>query len=135
MKEVQVKEEPVKEEPVKEEQARTYEELEQLKEINKVVEVRSAKALTSILKKTDSSNDHIKIDTEPMVHFTPYDTVFDHNTNEISEIRYMPKFHEEETPSKLVIDDKESSIEAFEFVPEAPVDMPLSSSNDFEELS
>ena len=129
------KAEAEREEPVKEEPSSKHDELEQVKEINKVVEVRSAKTLTSILKKTDSSTDHIKIDTEPMVHFTPYDTVFDHNASEISEIRYTPEFREEDTPSKLVIDDKESSIETFEIVPEAPVDMPLSSSNDFEELS
>jgi hypothetical protein len=38
------------------------------------------------------------IDTEPSVHFTPYDTVFDENQNEISEIRYTPKVSVEDKP-------------------------------------
>jgi hypothetical protein len=38
------------------------------------------------------------IDTEPSVHFTPYDTVFDENKTEISEIRYAPKVSVEDKP-------------------------------------
>jgi len=38
------------------------------------------------------------IDTEPSVHFTPYDTVFDENQHEISEIRYAPKVSVEDKP-------------------------------------
>lgn len=38
------------------------------------------------------------IDTEPSVHFTPYDTVFDENQSEISEIRYAPKVSVEDKP-------------------------------------
>ena len=38
------------------------------------------------------------IDTEPSVHFTPYDTVFDENQHEISEIRYTPKVSVEDKP-------------------------------------
>jgi hypothetical protein len=38
------------------------------------------------------------IDTAPTVHFTPYDTVFDENTSNISEIRYSPKVSVEDKP-------------------------------------
>lgn len=38
------------------------------------------------------------IDTEPSVHFTPYDTVFDENTPGISEIRYSEKVSVEDKP-------------------------------------
>lgn len=38
------------------------------------------------------------IDTEPSVHFTPYDTVYDENKSEISEIRYAPKVSVEDKP-------------------------------------
>jgi hypothetical protein len=34
---------------------------------------------------------NVMIDTEPSVHFTPYDTVFDETTQGISHIRYSPK--------------------------------------------
>jgi hypothetical protein len=38
------------------------------------------------------------IDTEPAVHFTPYDTVFDETTPGISEIRYTEKVSVEDKP-------------------------------------
>lgn len=38
------------------------------------------------------------IDTEPSVHFTPYDTVYDETTPNISEIRYAPKQSIEDMP-------------------------------------
>ncbi len=41
------------------------------------------------------------IDTEPSVHFTPYDTVFDENNANISEIRYTPKLSVEEKPPSM----------------------------------
>ncbi len=38
------------------------------------------------------------IDTEPTVHFTPYDTVYDETTQGISEIRYVEKVSVEDKP-------------------------------------
>ena len=38
------------------------------------------------------------IDTEPAVHFTPYDTVYDETTQGISEIRYVEKVSVEDKP-------------------------------------
>jgi hypothetical protein len=40
----------------------------------------------------------MKIDTEPSVHFTPYDTVYDETKESISEIRYSPKISVEDKP-------------------------------------
>jgi len=40
----------------------------------------------------------MKIETEPSVHFTPYDTVFDETQDSISEIRYTPKISVEDKP-------------------------------------
>jgi hypothetical protein len=40
----------------------------------------------------------LMIDTEPSVHFTPYDTVYDETTQGISEIRYAPKISVEDKP-------------------------------------
>jgi hypothetical protein len=42
--------------------------------------------------------EQVIIDTEPSVHFTPYDTVYDETTPNISEIRYTPKISIEEMP-------------------------------------
>jgi len=50
------------------------------------------------------------IDTEPAVHFTPYDTVFDENTPGVSEIRYAEKVSVEDKPPSnwgLFEDDEE----------------------------
>jgi hypothetical protein len=103
----------------------------------------------------------LMIETEPAVHFTPYDTVFDENTSNISEIRYTPKISVEDKPPsswgleddvpKLVIGGATSSTlqsddiidldaPAVSFAPEIPsssvdIDAPLSSTTDFEELS
>lgn len=103
------------------------------------------------------------IDTEPSVHFTPYDTVFDENKTEISEIRYTPKISVEDKPPsnwgmsfdddeddipKLSISNNASSLGLDDIVDlDAPsggsgsapiqpddIDEPLSISGDFEEL-
>lgn len=53
------------------------------------------------------------IDTEPSVHFTPYDTVFDENKTEISEIRYTPKISVEDKPPSnwgMSFDDDEDDV-------------------------
>ena len=53
------------------------------------------------------------IDTEPSVHFTPYDTVFDENQHEISEIRYAPKVSVEDKPPSnwgMSFDDDEDDV-------------------------
>ena len=51
----------------------------------------------------------LMIETEPAVHFTPYDTVYDENTNAVSEIRYSPKLSIEEKPPSTwgLMDDEE----------------------------
>ena len=90
----------------------------------------------------------IQIETEPVVHFTPYDTVYDHTTKDISEIRYSPKISVEDKPMyednspKLVIHANNSSdrIESIDLdgSPKPSmdaIDIPLSSTIDFVELS
>jgi len=103
------------------------------------------------------SGAHMTIDTEPSVHFTPYDTVYDETQESISEIRYTPKISVEDKPESywgedeplqrieitenatgLSIDDMED-LEA----PSAPApssvpvdeDIALTASGEFEELS
>jgi len=97
----------------------------------------------------------ISIETEPSVHFTPYDTVFDETQESISEIRYTPKLSIEEKPpstweeeptSLLTISSDESSLSMTDMedleAPAAPAvpavveeDVPLSALGEFEELS
>lgn len=97
----------------------------------------------------------LMIDTEPAVHFTPYDTVYDERTSSVSEIRYAPKISVEDKPEsnwgmeddvpKIAIMDGGSSIAADDIIDLEPVsarpvtpdiDAPLvSNSLDFEELS
>ena len=103
------------------------------------------------------------IDTEPAVHFTPYDTVFDENKPGVSEIRYSEKVSiedkppsnwgimdddEEEDVPKLSISSSSSSLgldeiedldaPAVPFVsavtPEEDIDEPLGATLDFESL-
>lgn len=49
---------------------------------------------------TNPNPPKLMIDTEPSVHFTPYDTVYgaDENTNSVSEIRFAPKVSVEDKP-------------------------------------
>ena len=102
---------------------------------------------------------HMTIDTEPSVHFTPYDTVYDETNESISEIRYTPKISVEDKPEShwgedeplqrieitenatgLSIDDMED-LEAPSAPPPAPSsdpveeDIALTASGEFEELS
>lgn len=53
------------------------------------------------------------IDTEPSVHFTPYDTVYDENTPGVSEIRYAEKVSVEDKPQSNwgVFDDDDDEDE------------------------
>jgi hypothetical protein len=97
------------------------------------------------------------IETEPTVHFTPYDTVYDENTTSVSEIRYAPKISVEDKPAsswgfdddapKLTIGATSSTIEGDDIVdleppvhssrPTTPIDIDVSlgSTLDFEELA
>lgn len=56
---------------------------------------------------TITSPQEFVIDTEPSVHFTPYDTVYDENTPNVSEIRYAPKISIEDKPPSSWYDDDE----------------------------
>ena len=107
----------------------------------------------------------LDIVTEPSVHFSPYDTVYDETTAAISEIRYAPKISVEDKPPstwgmdddydvpKLSISGESTSLADDELVEDldapkkpapasAPVpeaveldfDIPLSSTDEFEEL-
>jgi len=97
----------------------------------------------------------MKIDTEPSVHFTPYDTVYDETNDSISEIRYSPKISVEDKPDSHWGEDDDSlqrieiadtatslSMEDMEDL-DAPApssdpveeDLPLTASGEFEELS
>jgi hypothetical protein len=98
----------------------------------------------------------MKIDTEPSVHFTPYDTVFDETKDSVSEIRYTPKVsvedkppsnwgveeeEEEEDLPKLQIGTEGTTLSSDEMedleAPSAPPeeDVPFAIEGEFEELS
>jgi hypothetical protein len=68
------------------------------------------------IEKLEASADPPKlmIDTEPAVHFTPYDTVFDENKPGVSEIRYAEKVSVEDKPPSnwgMMDDDDEDDEE------------------------
>jgi len=118
------------------------------------------------ISKTDGTTDggmvgggepNVMIDTEPSVHFTPYDTVFDETSQGISHIRYSPKDGDVDngydapprlsfgtTANAIVADDAED-LEPVAAPAPAPapasasveddIDAPLGSTGDFEELS
>jgi hypothetical protein len=103
------------------------------------------------------SGAHMTIDTEPSVHFTPYDTVYDETQESISEIRYTPKISVEDKPEshwgedeplqRIEITENATglSMEDMEDLeaPSAPApsvdpveeDIALTASGEFEELS
>ena len=100
--------------------------------LEKTLEIPSKSAVG--LEKT---NETVMIDTEPTVHFTPYDTVFDETTANISEIRYTPKVDNswDETP-KLTIGSTSSALEMNDMVNlDSDIDTPLTSTTDFEVLN
>jgi len=102
-----------------------------------------------------ASTPNVMIDTEPSVHFTPYDTVFDETSQGISHIRYSPKDGDNDGydhPPRLTFGSSANSIEKNDAedlepvaVPAVPavsasapvvdIDAPLGSTEDFEELS
>ena len=111
-----------------------------------------------VAKDPDTETHTMQIETEPTVHFTPYDTVFDENTATVSEIRYAPKLSVEEKPPStwgmepdedlgptLVISNSESDIGGDDIqdldapaavapAEEEDIDAPLSTTSDFVEL-
>ena len=96
---------------------------------------------------------NVMIDTEPSVHFTPYDTVFDETSQGISHIRYSPKDGDADnngydapprlsfgTTANAIVSDDVEDLEPVAAVPasvaaEVDIDAPLGSTGDFEELS
>jgi len=94
---------------------------------------------------------NLMIDTEPSVHFTPYDTVFDETTQGISHIRYSPKDGENDdyapprlsfgTSANAIATDDVEDLEPTARVAKAAVaeepdiDAPLGSTDDFEVLA
>jgi hypothetical protein len=64
--------------------------------------------------KPSNEPSRLMIDTEPSVHFTPYDTVFDENSANISEIRYTPKLSVEEKPPSMWGISDEDDVEEFD---------------------
>jgi hypothetical protein len=54
--------------------------------------------IESIDGSTNPNPPKLLIETEPSVHFTPYDTVYDENSNSVSEIRFAPKVSVEDKP-------------------------------------
>ena len=99
----------------------------------------------------------MRIDTEPSVHFTPYDTVFDETNDSVSEIRYTPKVSvEDKPPSTWGLEEEEEeedlpklqigtegtalSLEDMEDLESTPAppeeeDAPFAVGGEFEELS
>jgi hypothetical protein len=87
---------------------------------------------------------NVMIDTEPSVHFTPYDTVFDETSQGISHIRYSPKDGNDDGydhPPRLTFGSSANAIErndAEDLEPvavEVDIDAPLGSTGDFEVLA
>ena len=92
---------------------------------------------------------NVMIDTEPSVHFTPYDTVFDETTQGISHIRYSPKDGESDeydTHPRLSFGNSGAAIVADDVedleppalrapTPIEDIDAPLGSTSDFEVLA
>jgi hypothetical protein len=80
---------------------------------NHEVKEVEGKATGIQIQKLESEPQNVKIDTEPSVHFTPYDTVFDETKPGISEIRYTEKVSVEDKPSSNwgVFDDEEGDDE------------------------
>jgi hypothetical protein len=96
----------------------------------------------------------MRIDTEPSVHFTPYDTVFDDTKESGNEIRYTPKVSvEDKPPSAWGLEEEEDlpklqigtegtalsldEMEDLEAPPAPPVeeDVAFAVGGEFEELS
>lgn len=93
--------------------------------IEKVDAPPNTPAQNSITQQVEPSR--LLIDTEPSVHFTPYDTVFDENNANISEIRYTPKLSVEEKPPSMwglsdYEEDDENGIEGLDDIED--VDLP-----------
>lgn len=130
----------------------------ELPSVNAKVSVEKAEATVAAAVSAVSAPvpTHLTIETEPAVHFTPYDTVYQ-DTSGQSTIEYAPKVSVEDKPPStwgleddseggpsLTIHESSSSIgaedvEDLEAVAEEPVatediDAPLSSTGDFEEI-
>ena len=128
--------------------------------VNKLpsLHIESAHTVNNVELKTpvvnlEKTEQNIRIETEPIVHFTPYDTVYDYNTENVSEIRYSPKFSVEErfgavepiAPKIVISSDEASELIDSSDLDEPPiqaqspkvesVDNPLMSTADFTELS
>jgi Family of unknown function (DUF5764) len=91
---------------------------------------------------------NVMIDTEPSVHFTPYDTVFDETSQGISHIRYSPKDVNDDDgsdhPPRLTFGSSANAIETNDAedlepvttaLPVVDIDAPLGTTEDFEELA
>lgn len=125
-----------------------------------VTNVASVSSMISVDKSDENPIlNTINIDTEPVVHFTPYDTVYDDNSANGSEIRFSPKISVEDKPvsswgfediaPKIKIHEtgNSGSIDSIDLepnvnplpLPSVPttqdVDIPLSDSADFLELN
>uniref|UniRef100_A0A6C0LNU5 Uncharacterized protein n=1 Tax=viral metagenome TaxID=1070528 RepID=A0A6C0LNU5_9ZZZZ len=112
-----------------------------------VIKISKEGAVGGAVATTPAPN--VMIDTEPSVHFTPYDTVFDETTQGISHIRYSPKDGESDeydthprlsfgaSGAAIVADDVED-LEPAPLRAPTPVediDAPLGSTSDFEVLA
>jgi len=106
-----------------------------LKPSNHSVEIEEKKYTVAVEKATN----RINIETEPVVHFTPYDTVYDDVT---TEIRYSPKVEDKwsDVPKLTIAETTQSStIESIDLEPQEQqepqdVDVSLMSTSDFDEL-
>lgn len=86
----------------------------------------AVKAVGVQIEKAEANPDPPKlmIDTEPSVHFTPYDTVFDETKPGISEIRYSEKVSVEDKPPSnwgMFTDDEEEDAPKLEFLDDVEV--------------
>ena len=98
------KPEPPKEEPKEDKPNFTIEKLTTppdkpvSAESNHEVKAESKASEVQVTKLENAIAPNVMIDTEPAVHFTPYDTVFDENKPGVSEIRYTEKLSVEDKP-------------------------------------
>jgi hypothetical protein len=66
---------------------------------HEIKDIETKSSIINVEKAMNENPPHLMIDTEPSVHFTPYDTVYDENTPNVSEIRYNEKISIEDKPS------------------------------------
>lgn len=80
------------------EQTKNLHASEPIKHVSLIKEEQTLPEIPPSPQPSEPSPEEFIVDTEPSVHFTPYDTVYDETTPNVSEIRYAPKQSVEDLP-------------------------------------